>query len=47
MAYALWQHGRAEKEAVFELFFRKAPFDGEYCIYAGQDEVIKFVSNYK
>ena len=30
MAYGYWKSGRAEREAVFHLFFRKAPFNGGY-----------------
>ena len=47
MAYAYWQSNRHEDMAVFELFFRKNPFKGEYTIYCGLDEVLKHVSSYK
>ncbi len=35
MAYGYWKSGLAEREAVFHLTFRKAPFDGQYVIAAG------------
>jgi nicotinate phosphoribosyltransferase len=47
MAYAYWQSNRHNDEAVFELFFRKNPFKGEYTIYCGLDEVLKHVASFK
>jgi nicotinate phosphoribosyltransferase len=47
MAYGYWKAGIAENEAVFDLFFRKNPFKGEYCIFAGLKEVVQFVSAYR
>ena len=35
MAYGYWKSGRANHEAVFNLFFRKPPFGGGYTIAAG------------
>ena len=32
---------------VFEAFFRKAPFGGRYAVFAGLDEVLDFLENYK
>lgn len=45
--YAYWKVGRHEEEATFDLFFRKNPFKGEFTIFAGLDEVLRFVENYK
>jgi nicotinic acid phosphoribosyltransferase len=39
MVYAYWKAGKHNDYAVFDLFFRVCPFDGEYCIAAGLDEV--------
>ena len=47
MSYAYWKNGKANDHAVFELFFRKNPFQGEYCIFAGQDEVLKLLSTFR
>lgn len=47
MSYAYWKTGRQNEFAVFDLFFRKPPFEGEFTIFAGLDEVLKFVSSYK
>lgn len=47
MAYAYWKAGRHNLSSVFDLFFRKNPFGGEFCIFAGLEEVLVFVENYK
>ncbi|PSL07600.1 nicotinate phosphoribosyltransferase [Cecembia rubra] len=47
MAYAYWKSGKAEEEAVFNLFFRKNPFQGGYTLAAGLDYIIDFCSNFK
>ena len=47
MAYAYWSEGRAENHAVFDLFFRKNPFKGEFCVFAGLEEVIRFVESFR
>lgn len=39
MTYAYWKQGRQDENAVFDLFFRKNPFSGEYTIFAGLEEV--------
>ena len=46
MAYAYWKTNQHHKSAHFELFFRKNPFGGSYTIFAGLDEVLKFLSNF-
>jgi nicotinate phosphoribosyltransferase len=47
MSYAYWKQNRADSHAVFDLFFRKAPFGGEFCIFAGLDEVLRYVSTFR
>ena len=47
MAYGEWKAKRHEEHAVFEAFFRKAPFKGSYAIFAGLDEVLQYLSQYK
>ena len=47
MAYAYWKAGKAEQEAVFNLFFRKHPFQGGFTLAAGLDYVVDFCNNFK
>ncbi|EEC45049.1 predicted protein [Phaeodactylum tricornutum CCAP 1055/1] len=47
MTYAHWKNDRADDESVFELFFRRNPFGGEYTIFAGLDECLKFMAHFK
>ncbi|MFQ3640581.1 MAG: nicotinate phosphoribosyltransferase, partial [Chloracidobacterium sp.] len=35
MAQAYWKSGRGEKEAVFQMFFRRHPFDGGFTVACG------------
>jgi nicotinate phosphoribosyltransferase len=35
MMYGFWKNGTHDLPAVFDLFFRKCPFNGEYAVYAG------------
>jgi nicotinate phosphoribosyltransferase len=47
MAYSYWKAGKEDEEAVFDLFFRKNPFGGEFTVFAGIEEVINFVSSFR
>ena len=47
MTYAEWKGKRAEEPCVFEMFFRKCPFKGKYAIFAGLDELLRFLATYK
>ncbi|KAH9663600.1 Nicotinate phosphoribosyltransferase 1 [Citrus sinensis] len=47
MAYAYWKAGKHDERAVFDLYFRKNPFGGEYTIFAGLEECIRFIANFK
>ena len=47
MAYAYWRAGRHDDAATFDMFFRKNPFGGEFTIFAGLEECIKFVQTFR
>lgn len=47
MAYGYWKSGTAEKESVFNLFFRKNPFGGGYTVAAGLEQAIDFIENFR
>lgn len=47
MAYAYWKSGKGEQQAVFNLFFRKNPFEGGFSIAAGLDYVVDFCKNFR
>src|SRR3989344_9565608 len=47
MAYAYWKSGKHETPAVFDYFYRKCPFDGEFAIFAGLAELMDFVRDFK
>jgi nicotinate phosphoribosyltransferase len=44
MAYGYWKSSKADQEAVFELFFRKAPFQCGFTIAAGLAPAVDFLS---
>ncbi|KNC48032.1 nicotinate phosphoribosyltransferase [Thecamonas trahens ATCC 50062] len=46
MAYAYFKGGRHEEHAVFDLFFRKHPFKGEFTIFAGLEECLRLVDHF-
>ncbi|CAA3007257.1 nicotinate phosphoribosyltransferase 2-like [Olea europaea subsp. europaea] len=47
MAYAYWKTRKHEERAVFDLYFRKNPFGGEYTVFAGLEECIKLIANFR
>ncbi|MHB1004401.1 MAG: nicotinate phosphoribosyltransferase [Chloroflexota bacterium] len=47
MAYGYWRSGKHESPAVFDLFFRQAPFEGAFAVFAGLCEVVRFLSTYR
>ncbi len=46
MAYGYWKAGMTDREAVFNLFFRRNPFKGGYAIACGLSYVIDFLENF-
>ncbi len=46
MSYSYWKGKRTDDHAVFDLFFRKNPFKGNFTIFAGLEEALKLVSNF-
>ncbi|KAH1249545.1 Nicotinate phosphoribosyltransferase [Glycine max] len=46
MAYAYWKAGKHQERAVFDLYFRRNPFGGEYTVFAGLEECIRFIANF-
>ena len=46
MAYAYWKTQKNDL-AVFDLFFRKNPFQGEFTIFAGVEECLKYIQDFK
>jgi len=46
MAYGYWKNGLAERESVFNLFFRSNPFEGGYAVTCGLEYVIDYLENF-
>ncbi len=46
MAYGYWKSRKQEEEAVFHLFFRKAPFGGHTAIACGLEEVTNYLLHF-
>src|SRR5699024_2004496 len=43
MAYAHWFNGTGKREAVFHLFYRKAPFDNGFALAVGVETAIDYI----
>ena len=46
MAYGYWKAGIIEREAGFNMFFRKNPFGGGYAVVCGLHDVIDYLNNF-
>ncbi|MCP9313326.1 nicotinate phosphoribosyltransferase [Liquorilactobacillus satsumensis] len=44
MIQTYWEKGIDQKKAVFELYFRKLPFENGYAIFAGLERVIEYIN---
>uniref|UniRef100_A0A914RM32 Nicotinate phosphoribosyltransferase n=1 Tax=Parascaris equorum TaxID=6256 RepID=A0A914RM32_PAREQ len=47
MCYGYWKAGIHNEHSVFDLFFRKNPFSGEYTIFAGMEDCLRFIQNFR
>jgi nicotinate phosphoribosyltransferase len=45
MAYGYWKLGRADEQAVFQLYFRRNPFGGGYAVAAGLEYLIDYLKS--
>jgi nicotinate phosphoribosyltransferase len=46
MAYGYWKSGMGEQEAVFNMFFRKQPFNGGYTVACGLEYVVHYMEDF-
>lgn len=46
MAYAYWKHKIADRKAVFQLFFRKPPFQGSVAVCAGAQVACEYIEHF-
>lgn len=47
MAYSYWTSGNADKEAVFQLSFRTAPFGGHYALACGLEWALDYIRGFR
>lgn len=45
MIQTYWSQGIAEKNTVFEAYFRKNPFDNGYAVFAGLEKLVQYIQN--
>lgn len=45
MAETYWEDGIGERNAVFEVYFRKIPFDHGYAVFAGLEKIIHYIQS--
>ena len=46
MAYIYFKENMHEKKAVFDVFYRKNPFDGGFCVFMGLEKIIDVINNW-
>ena len=47
MVYGYWKTNKHQQNAVFDLYFRKNPFKGEYTVFAGIEECVSTTQTIK
>ncbi len=47
MGYGYWRHKMHDRRAVFHLFFRRCPFDGQYAIAAGLAPAVEWLRTFQ
>lgn len=47
MAETYWEDGTHERNAVFEVFFRKLPFGNGYAVFAGLEHVVEYLQDFR
>ncbi len=47
MAYGYWKTGKAEEQAVFNLYFRKHPFQGGFTVSCGLGSVTRYLDGFR
>lgn len=47
MAQAYWKDNIHQRNAVFEVYFRKIPFQNGYAVFAGLERVIRYLSEFR
>lgn len=47
MMYTYWKKGLHNRRAVFEVYFRKLPFDNGFAVFAGLEHVVDYLKNLK
>lgn len=45
MLKTYWDNGMANKNAVFEAYFRKNPFENGYTVFAGLERIVEYLNN--
>lgn len=43
MMQTYWKEGISDRKAVYEVFFRKMPFENGYAVFAGLDHIIRYI----
>ena len=47
MAYSLWKQGMQNYQAAFHIYYRKALFKGGFAVFAGLDQILEILNNFK